>query len=538
MMIDSWSLILGVTMNKFNDGAPRNYMEWLELGYTVFPCSSDGVPLLVQWQKQIINLKTHSKIIDKNNWKSGVLGVRLDDLVDLDIDNPKMEKFLDEIVCGAMFGRPSNPLSHMLFKGTTENISYTVPEGFAKYFKKFAHGTRLLDIRSGEGHFTYVPGSITPKKKGSEKLEWNRFTSFQEFDSLLLKKLSEICLWTALSAMFPIKGSRDEYMSSIAGILARHTDWTDEKIGQGLFKLALHSGSTNPSRYIIKASKARDDKTKSFGIPTLARILKVEQSDIAQLFSWVGVSDTGSSFSKLKVYETDPTMWKIKYKDTWITIMDSSHLLSWTKMSIHILENCYEVPSPMKPIEWKNTINHLLENVEKIKVDESESYYGQIGSVISEYLNRPERWNEDRYNEKKSLLGHWGTWLDRENNMLYFRLESLIMKVNDARLKYEQRKLTQYIRDKYSAVPVTLNINGKDVRTWRAPVERIQVQDAKSRSHSTRQNSEYRDSDTLKTDTEKKDISYMAHKKAERKRMEQLQDERMQKLQQDSHDNY
>ena len=41
-----------------------------------------------------------------------------------------------------------------------------------------------------------------------------------------------------------------------------------------------------------------------------------------------------------------------------------------------------------------------------------------------------------------------------------------------------------------------------------------------------------------KTDTEKKDISYMAHKKAERKRMEKLQDERMQKLQQDSHDNY
>ena len=273
LYLDSWSLILGVTMNKFNDGAPRNYMEWLELGYTVFPCSSDGVPLLVQWQKQIINLKTHSKIIDKNNWKSGVLGVRLDDLVDLDIDNPIMQKFLDEIVCGATFGRRSNPLSHLLCKGTTENISYTVPEGFAKYFKKFAHGTRLLDIRSGEGHFTYVPGSIPPKKKGSEKLEWNKFTSFQEFDSLLLKKLSEICLWTALSIMFPEKGSRDEYMSSIAGILVHHTDWTDEKIGQGLFKLALHSGSTNPSRYIIKASKARDDKTKSFGIPSSFRSL-------------------------------------------------------------------------------------------------------------------------------------------------------------------------------------------------------------------------------------------------------------------------
>ncbi len=28
-------------MNSFSDGAPRSYMEWLELGYTVFPCSPD-----------------------------------------------------------------------------------------------------------------------------------------------------------------------------------------------------------------------------------------------------------------------------------------------------------------------------------------------------------------------------------------------------------------------------------------------------------------------------------------------------------------
>ena len=79
------------------------------------------------------------------------------------------------------------------------------------------------------------------------------------------------------------------------------SDWTDEKIGNGLFKLALHSGSTNPSRYIIKAATARSDKTKTYGIPKLAEVLKVQQSDIAELFKWVGVQDTGSSFSKLKV---------------------------------------------------------------------------------------------------------------------------------------------------------------------------------------------------------------------------------------------
>ena len=222
--------------------------------------------------------------------------------------------------------------------------------------------------------------------------------------------------------------------------------------------------------------------------------------------------------------------------------MDSSHLLSWTKMSIHILENCYEVPTPMKPIEWKNTINYLLKNVEKVEVDESESYFGQIGSVIDEYLNRDSRFEEDdvsKFHNKKSNLNYaWGCWWDKENNFLYFRLESLVMRINDARLKYEQRTLTQYIRERYAAEPKTLNIDGKDIRTWRAPIEKIRSKNNKVRVENYFQNYPDKSSDTLKTDSEKKHIKSMAHKKIERKRMEQVEDEKMQKLQQESHDNY
>ena len=68
-------------MNSFSDGAPRSYMEWLELGYPVIPCSPEGVPLLKEWGEKIINLKTHSKIFPKHYWNSGVIGVRLDELV-------------------------------------------------------------------------------------------------------------------------------------------------------------------------------------------------------------------------------------------------------------------------------------------------------------------------------------------------------------------------------------------------------------------------------------------------------------------------
>ena len=60
--------------------------------------------------------------------------MRLDKLVDLDIDNPIMQKFLGAIICGAKFGRKSNPLSHLLFEGVTEYEQIKVPVAFEKYF--------------------------------------------------------------------------------------------------------------------------------------------------------------------------------------------------------------------------------------------------------------------------------------------------------------------------------------------------------------------------------------------------------------------
>ena len=41
-------------------------------------------------------------------WQHKVYGVRLENLVDIDIDNPMMQKFLGEVICGAKFGRKSN----------------------------------------------------------------------------------------------------------------------------------------------------------------------------------------------------------------------------------------------------------------------------------------------------------------------------------------------------------------------------------------------------------------------------------------------
>ena len=55
-----------------------------------------------------------------------------------------MQKFIaGRIVCGAKFGRKSNPLSHLLFEGATKNEEVIVPTAFEKYFKNFPHGRRF-----------------------------------------------------------------------------------------------------------------------------------------------------------------------------------------------------------------------------------------------------------------------------------------------------------------------------------------------------------------------------------------------------------
>ena len=98
-------------INNFTDGAPRTAKEWQDLGYEVIPCNSEGVPIIKGWDKDLYDSKKITVPADYMEKKNipGVWGVRLEKLVDLDIDNPILQKFLGDIICGAKFGRKSNP---------------------------------------------------------------------------------------------------------------------------------------------------------------------------------------------------------------------------------------------------------------------------------------------------------------------------------------------------------------------------------------------------------------------------------------------
>ena len=451
-------------MNNFNDGAPRKPKDWIELGYNVFPCFADGTPGSKGWD----NATNFKALLVSKTYKHNVLGLRLDNIVDLDIDNPIMQKFLGDIICGAKFGRKSNPLSHLLFEGVAENKSIIVPKAFEKYFKHFPHGTRLLDIRHGSGHFTYVPGGFRPHKKnsGAEILDWLNFTGFNPYDTRLNSNMLEICLKTALSVMFPAKGQRNEYVTSIAGILKKHTEWSVEKINSFCFDLAFKSGHEKPTEFSNKGSEAAKENTKTFGIPTLAKILEVENSDVAKLFEWVGVKDPGSAFSKLVVYETDPKYWQLKYKDKWITIMDSSILLSYTKISILILENCYEVAPVISPNQWKEIIRGLLLKVEKRDAPLEASYYGVIMNNLVEWMTR-------QFFTNKLLLGSSDSGVVRADGYYYFKLQNVIERLQRYRQSFEVRKLTHHLREMLGAEDVKESIKGRQIRVWRVSEKRV-----------------------------------------------------------------
>ena len=223
---------------------------------------------------------------------------------------------------------------------------------------------------------------------GSEVLDWLNFTGFMKYDTRTNAIMKEICLQTALSIMFPATGQRDNYITAIAGILAKHTDWSDEKINTFCFDLAFKSGSDNPSRYASKGTDARKPDNKHFGIPKLAEVLEVTPADVSKLFAWVGVKDASAMFSDLVVYNTEPKQWRLKFKDKWIDIWDTSILLSYTKVKVLILETCMEEPPEVLPKDWKVIRMQLLQNVKMEDAPPDSSYYGVIAGMIAQFLQR------------------------------------------------------------------------------------------------------------------------------------------------------
>ena len=103
--------------------------------------------------------------------------------------------------------------------------------------------------------------------------------------------------------------------------------------------------------------------------------------------------------------------------------MDSSMLLSYTKISILILENCYEVAPVISPKEWKEIIRNLLTNVEKIDAPVEASYYGMVMNYLCEWILRE---NRQTVGDSYRNLALSNSGVIRADGHYYFKLKDLM----------------------------------------------------------------------------------------------------------------
>ena len=443
--------------NSFKDGAPVTPKDYIDLGLSITPCNGKE-PVAKGWQEKGLQIEVWNQ-----KYKDHNIGLMGKDNTNVDIDHLAVKKFIAIYLknCGAIYGRMSNPMSHYLFKGELPYKKYTMPAELGYYMKESSHGVTLLEIRSGKDKQSIVPGS----KIDGEDVVWDKFAGINPYQGNLEEDISIVVLSAALSIIYPAKGFRDDYCTAIAGVLSQHTDWGEDNINNFVYNLAVRSGDDESNKRMAKGTNAKNPKTKNFGFPKLAEILICSVKTVAELFSWVGVKDSGSCFTALKVYESEPKYWKLKYKDTWITIMDSAMLLSYTKLSILILENCYEVAPVVTPKDWKAVVADLLKNVEKVAVPIDASYYQSIGNIIIYYLD-----NNRNENEINMGIGHgMGVWNNEKDDCLYTRLDTITALLIRHRMSFERRKLVEHMQAHMGAEHCKVFVSKKDVRVWKFP---------------------------------------------------------------------
>ena len=260
-----------------------------------------------------------------NNWQDGTtrpffpgdnIGCRLVGFGDFDIDNEiakKFEKFIKAKT--AVYGRKSNPRSHMLFRlPTNPGVEYkakkfVLPTDFNKYTTGFAHGNCLVEFRTGPGYQTIVPGS---KIKG-EDVEWEVFKGIQIYPGDLVKDIGLVALLTALSIIFPPKGARDHFLFCIACLLVRTKQFNEDEINDIVYELAKANLTIDEckgqDKKGTKAFKALNGNKRMMGFTKLKEFTGIGYSGLFEIFSWVNLEQPNEKLYELinKYYYLEDT---------------------------------------------------------------------------------------------------------------------------------------------------------------------------------------------------------------------------------------
>ena len=351
-------------------------------------------------------------------------------------------------------------------------IEFNIPKSLEHLCKDFPHGAHLGEMRTGEDHYTIAPNSIIE----GDKVEWNKYADINSYNGDLNLDIGKIMLSTALAILYPAKGNRDNYCTAIAGALAKNTEWTGSYIDTFILNIAENAYTPDES-YMQrngKGTNARNaikSKKKTYGMPKLAEILNCSVPDIAEMFSWIGITNEGGLFSALKCYNTIPKYWELKYKDKWIRIMSTKDLMSYASVSVLIEENCFETAPFISPKDWRAIRQDLYQNVQHIDVPFEQSFFGVIAEYFVNFCT--DRWVTMTKESLFEVINSTAVWKDEEEKRYVFRLEGFTSILRNARLSFEQRQLTAMLVEHFKAKPVKMHHKSKELRCWEVPQETI-----------------------------------------------------------------
>ena len=211
---------------------PITYEDWLDLGHVIVP--TDQKKSRVSWKAEDFSL---TKEEWKKNYTHCEIALRLDQDVDLDVDNALAKRFIPTYIkaCDAVSGRKGNPVSHYWWSGKAEFKQYILPKDLENYYEDFPHGATICEIRHEAKRYTIVPES--KHSKAQETVKWERYDGITPYQGNLKNDIGKIALSTALCITYASAGQRDAYCTAIAGVLLKHTDWIESEIDNFVFEI-------------------------------------------------------------------------------------------------------------------------------------------------------------------------------------------------------------------------------------------------------------------------------------------------------------
>jgi len=278
--------------------------EYLNHNYNVIPCyENDKRPKGDDWENKPSKLERFGP--------GDNIGLHLLDHIDIDIDNPVAHKFLARIkqMGCAIYGRKSNPESHLLFLGNAEYKKFTMHKSLDTWYKKFKKGNTILEIRSGKGFQSIVPGSLV----NDEYVEWSKYQEPKEYSGDIRKDIELVVFATMLSIIYPDKGQRDDFCYAISCLLKKWGQWSEDKINSFIYEL---SEASEPPETRDRNSIKDKHGTKAYkgntpkGLPWLINEGGYPGEGIKHIFKIVGITigkDTEEEKEKkitdLKMYD-------------------------------------------------------------------------------------------------------------------------------------------------------------------------------------------------------------------------------------------